>query len=276
MKYRIVSDSGSNIYNEEGVDFASVPLRILFNGTEYEDAPGLDAAELIRTLHEEKGTSGTSCPNIHDYLCAYEGADRIFVITISSGMSGSYHHAVAAALEYMENNPGTKVHVIDSLSTGPEMQLIIEHLRAGILAGDSFEKICLQTAFYKQRTRLLYGISSLHNLHKAGRVSAAVAKITEVIGIRVLGAASEIGTVQIIGKFRTERKMLSGIFEEMKSRGYSGGQVRISHCINEKGAAMLQRLITQDFPSAVVRILPCAGLCSYYADRGGLIVGFEV
>ena len=57
--------------------------------------------------------------------------------------------------------------------------------------------------------------------------------------------------------------------------GFKGGKVRIDHCLNLEGAQQLKNLILSAFPSADVIIGECRALCSFYAERGGLLVGFE-
>ncbi len=275
MNYRIVSDSSSNLYTSKGIDYVSVPLTIYYNGNAYPDTAGLDTVSLIETIHAEKGAARTACPSAGDWISAFEGADRVFAITMSSGMSGTYNAACTAAKIYMEQVPDAKVFVIDSLSTGPEMQLIIEKINAWYSAGLRFERICRCISLYQKHTHLLYAVESFNNLYRAGRVSAAVAKLAGILGIRVLGIASPQGTISIVNRFRSEKKALQGIFEEMKKNGYRGGKVRISHCINEDGANRLSSLIRREFPRALIDVLPCTGLCSYYADRGGLIIGFD-
>ena len=42
---------------------------------------------------------------------------------------GTYNSAMAAKGIYEEENDNVKVHVFDSLSTGPEMRLLIEKLK---------------------------------------------------------------------------------------------------------------------------------------------------
>ena len=61
----------------------------------------------------------------------------------------------------------------------------------------------------------------------------------------------------------------------MSEIGFKGGKVRIDHCLNLEGAQQLKNLILSKFPSADVIIGECRALCSYYAERGGLLVGFE-
>lgn len=80
-----------------------------------------------------------------------EGADEIYAITITSVLSGSYNSAVQAANLYREDHPETKIHVIDSLSAGPEMELIIDKLKESIDAGLNFDEICAKINAYKEK-----------------------------------------------------------------------------------------------------------------------------
>ena len=69
--------------------------------------------------------------------------------------------------------------------------------------------------------------------------------------------------------------MYRKVVDCMAGYGYHGGLVYIDHVDNEAAAAELQRLICEQWPTATVRIVPCGGLCSYYAEESGLIIGFE-
>ncbi|MBQ7025344.1 MAG: fatty acid-binding protein DegV, partial [Peptococcaceae bacterium] len=57
--------------------------------------------------------------------------------------------------------------------------------------------------------------------------------------------------------------------------GYKGGKIRISHCCNESSAQKLKELIQAEFKKAKIEIGKTRGLCSYYAEKGGLLIGFE-
>jgi hypothetical protein len=61
----------------------------------------------------------------------------------------------------------------------------------------------------------------------------------------------------------------------MKELGYKGGKVRIGNILNPSFADKLKELIVSDFPEADVQIYASRGLCSFYAEKGGLMVGFE-
>ena len=104
MKTKIVVDSSSNLYALPGVDFACVPLKIVTDEQEYLDDGTLDAVGMARSLRTYKGKTSTSCPNVADWLAAYEGAEQIFVATITGTLSGSYNAALLAAEEYKETD----------------------------------------------------------------------------------------------------------------------------------------------------------------------------
>ena len=61
----------------------------------------------------------------------------------------------------------------------------------------------------------------------------------------------------------------------MKSMGYKGSVVKISHCFNLDAADKLKSLIISEFPNAKIEIGTCGGLCSFYAEKGGMLIGFE-
>ncbi len=274
MTYKIVSDSSSNVHFMPDVDFESVPLKIITAKKEYVDDADLDVEAMVDEIKETKGKSGTSCPNIGDWLRAFGEAENVFAITITSKLSGSYASAAEAAKIYEEAHPGAKVFVIDSLSTGGEMALIMELIRDLILKNESFETIKEAVIAYMEKTRLLFSLQSLTNLARNGRVNPAVAKIAGVLGIRVLGAATE-GVLDPLHKIRGEAKTMDMMFTEMKNRGFAGGKVRIDHCLNPESAEMLKEKILAEFPESDVAIGKNGALCSFYAERGGLIVGYE-
>lgn len=118
-------------------------------------------------------------------------------------------------------------------------------------------------------------LASLKNFAANGRVSPAVAKIAGVLGIRIVGKASDQGTLEATGKCRGEAKSLNAIVAHLIANGLKRGKVRIAHCRNDDAAAALKGLLHRKLPDVDVQIHACRGLCSYYAEKGGLLVGYE-
>ncbi len=276
MSFKIIADSSSNLRTGEIENFASVPLKIILGNTEYTDNESLDIEALVEAMSTSKEKCSTSCPNVFDWSESFKGADEIFVVTITSSLSGCYSSAERAKEDYIRENPNAKICIIDSLSTGPEMELIIEKLVALRESGATFEDSEAQIFEYMKKTRLLVTLESLKNLAKNGRVSNAVAKIAGVLGIRVIATASEEGCIDTIHKSRGEKKTLETLKEEMLKLGFNGGKLRISHCENSNAAETFKNMILSVFPKSNICIRHCTGLCSFYAERGGMILGFEI
>jgi len=274
-KIKIVADSSADILALDAVDFALAPLKIITNETEFIDDAALDVDAMVQWFDSYKGKSKTSCPNPADWLEAFGEAEEVFCVTITSGLSGSYNAACIARQMYEDAHRDRKVHVIDSLSAGPELQLLIEKLQQYIIQDMSFEEICRGIEEYKQQTGLVFMLESLKNFAANGRVNPAVAKIAGVLGIRIVGRASDQGTLEPTNKCRGEAKALATLVENLQKEGLRSGKVRIAHNKNKVAAQQLRHMIRQALPEAEVRIHTCRGLCSYYAERGGMLVGFE-
>ena len=272
---KLVADSSCDLTALPGASFAAAPLKICTAVREYVDDSTLDLAGMADDLHSYRGHSSTSCPNEADWLAAFGDAEYIFCVTISSELSGSYNAACAAKKTYEAQHPGRRVAVVDSRSTGPEMALLLEHLRDRIAAGDDFDAAYASVCAYQRRTRILFMLESMENLANNGRVSPLAAKAAGLLGIRVVGRGSEEGRLVPLDKCRGEEKALSAIVRRMKELGHGAGKVYITHCFNEPAAQRLREKILAVSAAAQIRIYRCGGLCSYYAERGGLIIGFE-
>ena len=61
----------------------------------------------------------------------------------------------------------------------------------------------------------------------------------------------------------------------LREAGYSGGRVRIRHTENASESARLRQMILAEYPNADVLVGVNRGLCSYYAEHGGVLTGFE-
>ncbi|MBQ8000129.1 MAG: DegV family protein [Ruminococcus sp.] len=274
-KIKIVADSSANVTTSEVTEFAFAPMKIITAEKEFVDDTALDVDGMVEFFDTYKNKSKTSCPNSTDWLEAFGDADDIICITITSGLSGSYNSACAAKDIYESENKGKRVCVIDSLSAGPELQLAIEKAEELIAKGEAYEDICKAVKKYFQKTGLLFMLESLNNFAANGRVSPAVAKITGFLGIRVVGKASDKGELEPLNKCRGEARSLDMILNHLKNMGHSKGKIRIAHCKNSGAANTLKNKILGAFPKLDIAITECRGLCSYYAEKGGMLVAFE-
>ena len=275
MKRKIVADSSCDMWELNGVDFAVAPMTISTDNKHYVDNQELDVNLMSEDLAKYKGVSHTACPSVGSWLDCYEGYDEVFVVTLTGAMSGTYNSAMTAKGIYEEENENVKVHVFDSLSTGPEMRLLIEKLKEVIEEDLTFEEIVEKGQDYLKHTRLFFALKSLHNFAMNGRVNKAVASAIGVLNISIFATASEEGTIQQISKCRGEKKVVKSMIEHLENAGYHGGKVRISHADNLKLAHSVRDKILELYPHADIIVYPMGGLCTYYAEIGGLLVGCE-
>ncbi|MBE5959433.1 MAG: DegV family protein [Lachnospiraceae bacterium] len=272
---KFIADSSCDKLSFDGVEYESVPLTIYTDEKSYLDDENIDVHEMLEYLAGYHARSYTSCPSAEAWLSAFEGGDEIYVATLTSGLSGTYNSANVAKDMYLAEHPEAKIHVIDSLSTGPELHLIMEKLIQLKNEGNTFEEVIEKINSYMKKTRLLFAFFSLHNFAQNGRVSKVVASAIGMLNIRVIGTADEEGKVGVIAKCRGEKKMLQTLMEEIEKAGYKGGKFRISHVENESLANTVINMIKEKYADADTMVYPAKGLCSYYAERHGIILGFE-
>ena len=273
--YKIVADSSANISTLSRVEFASAPLHILVGDLNFADVPSTDLTAMQTALDAHKGPSSTACPSPGAWINAFGDAETVFCVTMTSRLSGTYDAACIAKQMYEKEHPGHRVYLYDTLSTGPEMVLLIEKIREMILSGASAEEIDRAACDYMHHTHLLFSLASIDNLAKNGRMNAVVAKGISLLGIRVVGTANEVGALEMLDKCRGDQRAISCMIEHMKKRGYAGGSVVIAHNGNLSAAEALKKQIKKEFGSFRCVIHPTRGLCSYYAEPKSLLLGFE-
>ena len=276
---KIIADSSCDLESTEnivhGVDLGVVPLKILVEDKEFVDDSNLNLDEMLETLANTKEKSSTACPSPMEFEEAFGDADEVFVVTITSQLSGCYNSGVLAKNMYQEKYPDRKVYVFDSLSTSGEMILIINKIAQLVVTDKSFEEIVEEVEEYRKNTNTACLLYSIDNLVKNGRVNKLVGAALNVLGIKIIARASEEGTIQPVNKARGKDKAYKAMLKEFEEKGYKGGKVEICHCKNEEGALYLKNKILELYPSAQINIRNAHGLVSYYAENQGIVVGFE-
>lgn len=273
IKFIADSSCDTRKYNDTNIDIAS--LRIYTEERDYLDDENLDIHEMLDYLLNYKDRSYTACPSTESWLNAFEGGDEIYVVTMTSSLSGTYNSACVARDLYLEDHPNSKILIVDTLSTGPEMRLMLEKIIDLKKSGKSFGFIENEVKHYLSSTRLFFAFKSLHNLAQNGRVNKIVASLIGKLNISIIGTASTEGTIEPITKSRGVKNVFAKLIEEMSKAGFSGGKVRICHVENEELAQDFGEALKKLFPSLDINIYPAKGIVSYYGERGGIVIGCE-
>ena len=280
MTWKIIADSGCD-YREiadlaTDTSFKSVPLTIQVDSEIFVDDANLDIDLMMEKMYATSTASKSACPSPDDYLRSFEGAENIFVVTITGALSGSHNSAQLAKKLFLEEHPEANIHVIDSLSAGGEVDLIITKLNELIKEGLSFNEIVEAITHYQEKTKLLFVLAKVDNLVKNGRLNKLIGAVVGLLNIRMVGEASETGTLELLQKARGAKKALTAAVEEVLKAGYKGGRIIIAHRNNDKFCQQFTEVIKEKFPAADISFLPTSGLCSFYAEEGGLLLGYEI
>ena len=280
MKYGIVVDSACDLTGLEqkraqNIDFTRVALKLDIGEQEFVDDLNLNIEEFMDAMYAYKGKTGSAAPSPQEWMNAFEKSEYIFAITITSALSGSYGSAKTAVDLFKEHYPDRKIHLIDSKSTGPGMTLIVHKLTEYMNQDMSFEEIVEKIDAYCNHVNLLFVLKSLDNLVKNGRISKLAGSIAGMLGIKLLGTATPTGDLGVVQKCRGKLTAYNRLIEEMITRGYKGGTVTIAHCFALDTAEYIASCLKEKFPECAIEIMPTSGLCSYYSEQGGILVGFE-
>lgn len=287
MSWAIVADSSCNLRSieasDESANYATVPLVIHVGGVDYVDDESLDVHELNRIITEEPEASSSSCPSAGVWAEQFRKYDNVIAITISASLSGSYEAATMArnivldeyAREHEGVISGKNIHLVDSRAAGGKLEVLVTSLSRYLSNSEpTFDEAVAFIDNMEEKSQVLFSLSSYENLTKNGRMPRLAGTLASRLNIRVLGTASQEGTIKIVGPARGEKKMAKKIITSMEADGFSGGLVYIDHVENEPAALQLKQTILERWPESEIHILPCGALCSYYAENQGLIIGY--
>lgn len=272
---RLIIDSSSNDLTNKNENLVVVPLTISFGGEDFYDDEKLNIPEFLQKMDANDVAGKTACPSIKEWLDALDGAEKAIIITMTSKMSGTYASALQAKNMYLEKHPNAQIIVVDTRSAGPELSIVLHEIQK-MLKGE-YRWVDLEEKIAKMRTQthLLFVLQSLHNLSLNGRVAPALAKVAKMLHINLVGTASKEGKLEPLAKVRGMKKVNRELVKQMKNLNYQGGQVIIDYCENESEAQNLKDKILEAYPDAEITLRPMRGLCSFYAEKGGLMIGFH-
>lgn len=279
-RWKLVSDSGCSLLVPDGlagidIDYAEVPFTISVDNTDYIDEPGIDIEKMLEHIANCRSGGRTSCPSPHAWLEAWGDAENVIAFTLSAALSGSYNSAIAARHMALEKNPGRNIAVINTCGAGVFPEQLANIIYEGIEDGDSFDVIVSAADKAVREIQVVFALGSLDNLIKAGRLNKLVGYAAHRFNISAIGVASPGGRIELRHKFRGMKKIYGKLIDTLRETGFTGGELVISHCMNEDGAEKLGHLIKAEWLDADVSIVPASGLCSYYMGKGGMIITYR-
>lgn len=276
MSYKIVVDSCCELPEELLNDsrFERVPLGLEVGEYQILDDENFNQAEFLQKIAECPTCPRSSCPSPERFMEAYHvEAEHIYVVTLSSHLSGSYNSAVLGKNLYHEKYGDKKIHVVDSESaSGGETQIALKIMELEE-QGLPFETVVEYIEQYRDTRSVYFVLDNLETLRKNGRLTGVKALVASTLNIKPVMSA-EKGVIvqrgQSVGVKKALAKLADMLVKEIGSG--EGRNLIITHCNAPERARQVKELITRKTNFAKVIIMDTKGLSSLYANDGGVIV----
>ena len=280
MEWKIVVDTACDfreIPNKaENVIYERVPFSLQIEDKVFVDTLDLDIDKMMEEMYASSEPARSACPSPEAYLAAYRGAKNVIVLTLTGGMSGSYNSAIIGEKMLKEENKDVNIHIIDTLSAGGENDLYLLKINELIKEGLSFDEVVSEMKKYQENSKLIFVLEKVDNLVKNGRLNKLAATVVGLLNMRMVGEASNEGTLHLLHKVRGEKKAVSSVVDEMIKAGYKGGRVVVTHRNNEDICKKIQDKLREKFLNIEFMIVPTSGICSFYGEEGGMLLGYEI
>ena len=278
MKFKIVGDSCCDLTDslKEKMNVEIVPLTINVEEKIYVDDESLNTIELLSDMKKSSKTPKTSCPSPNDYIKAYEEEGDIYVVTLSSQLSGSYNSAVLAKELFLEENSDKFIHVFDSKGASTTQALIVMRIYELIQEGYKREEIVEKVESYIANMKTFFILESLDNLIKAGRIGLLQGKLATILSIVPIMKSNAEGQIDLSEKVRGSKKALKRLIEMVGEQGVKLEEriLAITHCNCLEKAIEFKEEIAKIYNFKDIQIFETHGISTVYANDGGLIISF--
>ena len=151
--------------------------------------------------------------------------------------------------------------------------MLVRKICGWIEEGKSFEEVVSEARATADRKRTIFALCSFHNLIKNGRMSPVAGFAAQAFHFWGIGIGTWDGEIRVKGRVRGAKKMIRAIVEDIHEFGSPIHCVYICHCQNLEMARQLKEEILAQW-DVPIEIHETKGLCSYYAERHGLIVSY--
>lgn len=277
MSYKIIGDSCLDLTKELKKDshFQMVPLTLQVDEVQVIDDETFDQKNFLQLVASSPNCPKTACPSPEMFKEAYEcEAEDIYVITLSSKLSGTYNSAMLGKDLYEEEHGPKNIAVIDSWSASSGELNIGLYIQELCEAGLPFVEVVERAERYKAEDMKTYFVlESLDALRKNGRLTGLQAFFATALNIKPVMSADQ-GVIIKLDQARGINKAISRMCE-LAVKGTKDPEKRrviIAHCNNPARAEQVKAELLKLSPFRDVVITETAGVATVYASDGGVIL----
>lgn len=276
MSYLILCDSCTDFTDEMEKDphFVRIPLTLHIGEEDIIDDETFDQASFLKKVAEYPDASKSSCPSPEKFMDYFEKADEIYIVTLSSHLSGSFNSAELAKSMYLEKHPDKKIHVFDSKSASAGQSLIALEIQKRTINGLPFEQIVNEVTDFLNTMGTKFVLETLEVLRKNGRLSNVTAMLVNALNIKLVMTSDGNGEIAKTSQARGMKKAIQKMAEAIKEDAVDpeNRTLFISYCNNKERAEFVKDAILSVLPFKDVLIAPTGGVSSLYAADGGIVV----
>lgn len=277
MSYRIILDSCGEQTEEMKATgrYETASLQISVSGRQIIDDETFDQAEFLRLVAESPECPKSSCPSPERYMqgyCCEE--ERVYAVTLSAELSGSYNSAVLGRELYIEEYGQKDIYVFNSRSASVGETLIALKIAECEEKGMSFAEVIETVEEYITRQNTYFVLETLDILRKNGRLTGLKAVVATALNIKPVMGATPEGTICQLSKARGIKKALVKLVDEIVKdlKDPKEKILGIAHCNCRERAIYVRDMLKEKADFRDVIIVDTAGISSMYAADGGVIV----
>ena len=275
MAYKIIGDSCCDFTKEEKEKYGiiTIPLSLFVDGEEIIDNDNFQQLDFIEKVNKSQQSVKSACPAPEAYMSAYQEEGDIYVVTLSSKLSGSYNSAMVAVDMYEEEFGKKNIHVFDSKSAAAGQHLICKKIMELAEKGIKFEEVVEHVESFIAKMKTYFVLESLETLRKNGRLSNVKAMVANVLNIKPVMGAKD-GEIIQLGQVRGIHKALTKMVEIMNAEGVNLEEktLVLSHCNHFERANKVKEEIIKMTKVKEVIIIDTRGVSTLYANDGGIII----
>jgi DegV family protein with EDD domain len=276
MSFKIVVDSCCDLPTEYRKDdrFQVIPLVLQIDEHIIIDDDTFDQADYLAKVAVSEECAKTACPSPELFMEAYNcDADDVYVVTLTSKLSGSYNSALLGKNLYHEEYGEKNIHIVDSLSACcGEANIALKILELAS-SGLPFEEVVSEVEKYRDEMLTYFVLDSLETLRKNGRLTGVKAIVATTLNIKPVccGVKGEIiQKSQGIGIRKALMRMTELVAAELKDP--ESKTLMITHVNCFERACVVRDLLLKKIPFKNSIIVDAAGVATTYAGDGGIVV----
>ncbi len=278
MSYLILCDSCTDFTPEMEADshFVRIPLTLHIGDHDIIDDETFDQKDFLSRVAAYPDCPKSSCPGPEKFSDYFEQADEIYIVTLSSHLSGSFNSARLAIQMYHETHPDKKLHAFDSKSASAGQSLIALEIQKRAEQGMDFANIVSETEAFLDSMGTKFVLETLEHLRKNGRLSNLTATLVNVLNLKLVMSSDGNGQIEKYGQGRGMKKAILKMAEAVAGDAIDPAKrtLYISHCNNPERAKEVKKAILSQVAFQNVIIAETGGVSSLYAADGGIVVAY--